>query len=103
MHGSNGSEAAMGENVTINPRDRATPVDDPAIVEARSPRTGVCSMPNDLFARSVRCSGSLPGAISDSTPFDLNIEKILEALGISRNRSYGMPAIFPINSRKSLI
>lgn len=30
----------MGGNVTIDPRDRAKPVDDPAIAEARSSRTG---------------------------------------------------------------
>lgn len=30
----------MGGNVTVDPRDRATPVDNPAITEARSLRTG---------------------------------------------------------------
>ncbi len=30
----------MGGNITVDPRERATPVDDPAITEARNPRTG---------------------------------------------------------------
>ncbi|MFB0897916.1 hypothetical protein NY060_25660, partial [Escherichia coli] len=35
-----GIDRAMGGNVTVDPRQRATPVDDPAITEARSLRTG---------------------------------------------------------------
>jgi hypothetical protein len=37
---SNDIDCAMGGNVTVDPRERATPIDDPAIVEARSLRTG---------------------------------------------------------------
>lgn len=37
---SNDINRAMGGNVTVDPRERATPVDDPAITEARSLRTG---------------------------------------------------------------
>lgn len=38
--GSSGIDLAIGDNVTLDPRERATPVDDPANVEARSLRTG---------------------------------------------------------------
>jgi hypothetical protein len=37
---SNDFDRAMSGNVTVDPRERATPVDDPAITEARSLRTG---------------------------------------------------------------
>jgi hypothetical protein len=63
----------MGGNVTVDPRERATPVVDPAIVEARSLRTGrlldakrlISSFP---YSDAIRLRGVLKEAASRGRP-----------------------------------
>jgi hypothetical protein len=63
----------MGGNVTIDPRERATPVDDPAIIEARSRRTGRLLDAKRLirffdYAAAIRLRGILKDAASRGRP-----------------------------------
>lgn len=71
--GSSGIDRAMGGNVTIDPRERATPVDDPAIIEARSRRTGRLLDAKRLigsfdYAAAIRLRGVLKDAASRGWP-----------------------------------
>ncbi len=73
MPGSSGIDRAMGGNVTVNPRERATPVDDPAIIEARSRRTGRLLDAKRLirmfdYAAAIRLRGVLKDAASRGRP-----------------------------------
>ncbi len=66
-------DRAMGGNVTIDPRARATPVDDPAIIEARSLRTGRLLDAKRLigsfdYAAAIRLRGVLKDAASRGRP-----------------------------------
>ncbi len=59
----------MAGNVTVDPRERATPVDDPAIIEARSGRTGRLLDAKRLirsfdYAAAIRLRGTLKDAAS---------------------------------------
>lgn len=70
---SSGIDRAMGGNVTIDPRERATPVDDPAIIEARSRRTGRLLDAKRLigsfdYASAIRLRGVLKNAASRGRP-----------------------------------
>lgn len=70
---SNAIDRAMGGNVTVDPRERATPVDDPAIVEARSRRTGRLLDAKRLirsfdYAAAIRLRGVLKDAASRGRP-----------------------------------
>lgn len=63
----------MGGNVTVDPRERATPVDDPAIIEARSRRTGRLLDAKRLigaldYAAAIRLRGILKEAASRGKP-----------------------------------
>lgn len=63
----------MGGNVTVDPRERATPVDDPAILEARSIRTGRLLDAKRLigsfdYAAAIRLRGSLKEAATRGRP-----------------------------------
>jgi len=63
----------MGGNVTVNPRERATPVDDPTIIEARSRRTGRLLDAKRLigaldYAAAIRLRGILKEAASRGKP-----------------------------------
>ncbi|GLI99539.1 DUF6035 family protein [Sphingobium sp. BS19] len=63
----------MGGNVTVDPRERATPVDDPAIIEARSRRTGRLLDAKRLirsfdYAAAIRLRGILKDAASRGRP-----------------------------------
>ncbi len=63
----------MGGNVTVDPRERATPVDDPAIIEARSLRTGRLLDAKRLigsfdYAAAIRLRGVLKNAASRGRP-----------------------------------
>lgn len=63
----------MGGNVTVDPRERATPVDEPAIIEARSRRTGRLVDAKRLirsfdYAAAIRLRGILKDAASRGRP-----------------------------------
>lgn len=63
----------MGGNVTVNPRERATPVEDPAIHEARSLRTGRLLDAKRLirsldYAAAIRLRSVLKDAASSGRP-----------------------------------
>ena len=63
----------MGGNVTVDPRERATAVDDPAIIEARSCRTGRLLDAERLirsfdYAAAIRLSSILKDAASRGRP-----------------------------------
>lgn len=63
----------MGGNITVDPRERATPVDDPAIIEARSSRTGRLLDAKRLirsfdYAAAIRLRGILKDAVSCGRP-----------------------------------
>jgi hypothetical protein len=65
--------AKVGGNVTVDPRERATPVDDPAILEARSVRTGRLLDAKRLirsfsYAAAIRLRGFLKEAASRGHP-----------------------------------
>lgn len=63
----------MGGNVTVDPRERATPVDNPAMIEARSLHTG---RPLDAkrligsfdYAAAIRLRGVVKDAASRGRP-----------------------------------
>ena len=70
---SNAINGAMGGNVTVDPRKRATPVDDPAIVDARSRRTGRLLDAKRLirsfdYAAAIRLRAVLKDAASRGRP-----------------------------------
>ena len=70
---SNATDRVMGSNVTVDPRDRATPVDDPAITEAHSLRTGRLLDAKRLirsfdYAAAIRLRGALKDAAGRRRP-----------------------------------
>jgi len=71
--GSSGIDRAVGGNVTVDPRERAALVDDPAIIEARSRRTGRLLDAKRLigsfdYAEAIRLRGVLKDAASRGRP-----------------------------------
>jgi hypothetical protein len=69
----NAIDRAMVGNVTVNPRARATPVDDPAITEVRSLRTGRLLEAKRLirlldYGAAIRLRGVLKEAASEDRP-----------------------------------